>query len=105
MAANNGEPRAASPSSPRGDPLPPPLRHRLETQFGEDFSSVRIHAGHNVAAMGALAYTNGSHIHVQPGFQPYSADGMQLLAHELTHVVQQGQVGAVPAPRHTRSQP
>ena len=103
MAANTGEPNRAAPAN--GVPIPPPLRHRFETQLGQDFSSVRIHTGHNVAALGAVAYTRGRDIHLQPGAQLYSSGGMQLLAHELTHVVQQGQVGAVPAPRHTLRQP
>lgn len=101
MAANRGESRQAPPSSPAGTPIPPPLRHRLETQFGEDFSAVRIHTDHNAATLGAVAYTQGSEIHFQPGYQPYGPGGMELLGHELTHVVQQRQVGAVPSPRRT----
>jgi hypothetical protein len=104
MAANTDGPKAGTPSSQGGEPIPPPLRHRMETQFGADFSGVRIHTGHNVAALGAVAYTTGSNIHLQPGFQPYGPGGVELLAHELAHVVQQGQVGAVPAPRHTHPQ-
>lgn len=92
-------------SSLAGSPVPAPLRHQFETQFGEDFSGVRIHTSHNSAALGAVAYTHGRDIHLQPGFQPYTADGLRLLGHELAHVVQQRQVGAVPSPRHTFAQP
>jgi hypothetical protein len=82
-----------------GTPLPPPLRHQLEVAFGADLSQVRIHADHDVRRLGAVAYTHGNDIHFQPGFQPYSQGGRELIAHELTHVVQQGS-GRVAQPRH-----
>ncbi len=54
--------------------------------------------------MGALAYTRGDHVHFQPGrYDPSSRDGRRLLAHELTHVVQQ-RAGRVAVPR-TRGAP
>ncbi|GAA2759454.1 hypothetical protein GCM10009872_48140 [Actinopolymorpha rutila] len=66
----------------------------METRFGHDFSRVRVHSDEKSAATtrayGALAYTTGSDIFFSPGrYQPYTATGRQLLAHELAHVVQQ----------------
>jgi hypothetical protein len=91
------------PSLPRpGSPIPPPLRHQLEVTFRADLSNVRIHSAHNASALGAVAYTHGDDIHFKPGvYQPYSPGGHELLAHELTHVVQQRAVGQVPTPHHT----
>ena len=75
-----------------GQPLPATIRHEMETQFGADFSSVRIHEGVSTVHTGALAYTQGSDIHFAPGmFDPHSSAGRELLGHELSHVVQQGQ--------------
>jgi hypothetical protein len=60
-----------------------------------DFSQVRVHADDAAARsaeeIGALAYTAGTHVVFGPGqFAPETSQGRQLLAHELTHVVQQG---------------
>ncbi len=55
-----------------------------------DFSQVRIHEGSHVVGIGAVAYADGSNIHFASGeYNPHSAEGRQLLAHELAHVVQQ----------------
>ncbi|MES2741988.1 MAG: DUF4157 domain-containing protein [Pseudomonadota bacterium] len=81
-----------------GQPLAPRLRHDMEGRFGQDFSAVRLHAGAAAAEsareVGARAYTVGSHIVFGAG-APSSASGAgrRLLAHELAHVVQQGQSG------------
>jgi len=77
-----------------GQPLPAPIRQRLEPLLGVDFSSVRIHddaASHRAAAgFAARAFTLGQHIHFGSGqYRPAEADGMRLLAHELAHTVQQ----------------
>lgn len=71
------------------------VRAEMEARFGHDFSRVRIHADAHAAAaaksVGALAYTVGSHVVFAGGqYQPLSQSGRRLLAHELTHVVQQG---------------
>lgn len=69
--------------------------------LGAELSSVRIHEGPQAEAMGALAYTRGRDIFFQPGlYDPHSARGLELLGHELTHVVQQahGRVSASPDP-------
>lgn len=77
-----------------GQPLPGPTRTYFEAWFGRDLSDVRIHrsAGAADAArlLGAQAFTLGSDIAFASGrFEPESSRGRRLLAHELTHVVQQ----------------
>ncbi len=81
----------------RGNPLAGPVRAKMETQFGADFSGVRIHtdslAVRLSAALRAQAFTRGSDIFFNEGkFAPGSRAGEHLLAHELTHTVQQGAV-------------
>lgn len=77
-----------------GQPLPDGLRARFEAAFGDaDFSRVRVHtdgaAASATRSVNALAYTMGEEIWFAPGrFDPSSAQGQHLLAHELTHVVQ-----------------
>ena len=93
----SGELSANLPSTPTGGKeLPEQVQQKMETAFGEDFSDVRIHEGSQAESIGAVAYTQGNHIHFQPGkYDPTTTAGQQLLGHELTHVVQQrtGQVG------------
>lgn len=74
-----------------GTPMSPPLRHEMETRFGQDFSQVRLHTdAPSTRALHAQAYTAGPHIVFDHGrLAPASAQGRQLLAHELTHVLQQ----------------
>ena len=82
-----------------GAPLAPVVRHRFESAFGADFGDVRIHADSGSApALQADAFAQGSDIHVAPGlYQPDTAAGSHLLAHELAHVVQQrGTVSRIP---------
>jgi hypothetical protein len=81
-----------------GHPLEQGTRARMEQSFGHDFSGVRIHTGPLAAEfsqqLGARAFTTGRNIAFRPGeYQPGSAQGMGVLAHELAHVVQQS--GAV----------
>ncbi|WP_255990863.1 eCIS core domain-containing protein [Chitinolyticbacter albus] len=78
-----------------GAPMSGGLRGAMERAFGQDFSDVRLH--HDGAAdamsrdLGARAFTVGSHVYFAGGeFAPESPEGQRLLAHELTHVVQQG---------------
>jgi len=66
----------------------------MESRFGYDFESVRVHndslAHKSSAAINALAYTNGNHVVFGTGeYQPHTDKGKKLLGHELTHVVQQ----------------
>lgn len=77
-----------------GQPLDQAVRASMEPRFGHDFSRVRVHTDSNAAssaaAVNASAYTVGQHIVFGgAGFNPHSAEGRRLLAHELTHVVQQ----------------
>jgi hypothetical protein len=78
-----------------GQPLKPSLRNFFEPRFGCDFSQVRIfsdeQAANSARSFGALAYTSGPNISFGEGrYRPDLSDGRRLLAHELTHVVQQG---------------
>ncbi len=74
-----------------GAPLPDGVRGSMEQAFGADFSAVRVSENAAAADIGARAYTTGADIRFAPGqFAPDSAAGQHLLAHELTHVVQQG---------------
>jgi hypothetical protein len=78
-----------------GSPLPGAARAFLEPRFGQDFSHVRVHAGAEgsaaAAAIRARAFTLGPNIVFAAGqYAPDSGAGRHLLAHELTHVVQQG---------------
>lgn len=78
-----------------GQPLDAETRAFMEPRFGHDFSQVRIHtdarAAESAAAVNALAYTVGHAVVFGGGqYAPQSMNGQRLLAHELTHVVQQG---------------
>ncbi|MDH3975953.1 MAG: DUF4157 domain-containing protein [Deltaproteobacteria bacterium] len=78
-----------------GHPLAKEQRAFFEPRFGVDFSHVRIHtdqsADRATRAVGAHAFTRGSHIVFREDrYHPHTYAGQQLLAHELTHVVQQG---------------
>lgn len=78
-----------------GHPLPGDVRTDMEQRFGADFSGVRIHNDGESAqlnrALSAQAFTQGRDIYMGEGqYNPGSASGKQLLAHELTHVIQQG---------------
>jgi len=73
-----------------GRPLEPGLRRTMESFFQADFSGVRVHQGPAAPAMGALAFTLGDELHFAPGlYNPTTREGVALLGHELTHVVQQ----------------
>ncbi|MDJ0806657.1 MAG: DUF4157 domain-containing protein [Gammaproteobacteria bacterium] len=83
-----------------GRPLSPTLRDYFEPRFGQDFSRVRVHtdplANASSRNIGARAYTHGSHIVFgSQEYRPETLSGRRLLAHELTHVVQQSQVAAI----------
>jgi hypothetical protein len=78
-----------------GQPLDEATRAFMEPRFGQDFSHVRVHTGTEAArsahAVNARAYTVGRDVVFGDGqYVPGSADGARLLAHELTHTVQQG---------------
>jgi hypothetical protein len=78
-----------------GRPLDPALQHDMEQRFGHDFSRVRVHSGPAAAQsaqdVNAHAYTVGHDLVFGAGrFAPGTHAGRRLIAHELTHVVQQG---------------
>ncbi|UZO81756.1 DUF4157 domain-containing protein [Aquimarina sp. ERC-38] len=82
----------------QGSPLSGSEQTQMESGFGADFSGVRIHTGSESVAMnralGARAFTNGNDIHFnQNRFNPATTEGQTLLAHELTHTIQQGASG------------
>lgn len=94
-------PTAALPATVEsgGARLGAPLRERFAPLLGSDFGAVRLH--HDAAAdaaaraVGARAFTVGQHIHFAAGeYRPHTRDGLHLLAHELSHTVQQA--GAPP---------
>ena len=77
-----------------GQPLDTTTREFMEPRFGHDFSRIRIHADPTAAraamALRAEAFTVGSHIAFARGrFATGSANGRRLVAHELTHTIQQ----------------
>jgi hypothetical protein len=77
-----------------GSPLDLDTRTDMESRFGQDFSNVRVHtdsaANESAKSVNAQAYTVGSDIVFQSGnYDPGSDAGKHMLAHELTHVVQQ----------------
>jgi hypothetical protein len=77
-----------------GTTMHPALRDEMESAFEADFSGVRIHTGpsaeHLSRDLSAQAFTYGRDIFFSAGeFRPDTSDGRHLLAHELTHVVQQ----------------
>ena len=87
-----------------GAPLDDGVRADMEARMGHDFGDVRVHTGDTADAsarsVSAHAYTVGSNIVFQRGaYDPGSSSGQTLLAHELTHVVQQrsGPVDGTPA--------
>ncbi len=87
-----------------GQPLDPATRAYFEPRFHRDFGGVSVHTGEKAAesarAMNALAYTLGSDVFFAAGrYAPTSDAGRQLIAHELTHVVQQSNA----APRERAS--
>jgi hypothetical protein len=80
-----------------GSALPSATRAEMEAKFGADFGGVRLHTGGESSQLNrdlsAQAFTHGSDVYFGEGkYAPGSGDGKRLLAHELTHVVQQQSV-------------
>src|SRR5690606_17884854 len=78
----------------KGKSLPKNMRAELGDSFGADFSRVNVHTDNDAVAMnqelGAQAFTYGQDIYFNQGkYDPSTKEGKRLLAHELTHVVQQ----------------
>jgi hypothetical protein len=100
-AGGGTEPGVSAPDSvdhalaESGAPLEPAVRQKMEQRFGHDFSQVRVHSGtsaeQSARDVNASAYTVGHDVVFGAGrFAPGTNEGQRLLAHELTHVVQQG---------------
>ena len=84
-----------------GRPLDPSLRAFFEPQFGHDFSRVRVHSDpvgeQSAREVNAHAYTIGHDIvFAKDQFAPETSKGRQLIAHELSHVVEQSRSGTQP---------
>jgi hypothetical protein len=85
----------ASALNSEGQPLDSTARSFMEPRFGHNFSGVRVHTGreaaHSASALDAIAYASDQHIVFNQGqYEPHTDSGRRLIAHELTHVVQQG---------------
>ena len=81
-------------SSGGGSPLPTDVREEMQGRLGHDFGDVRVHndsrAHESAQSVNAHAYTVGSNVVFQRDkYDPASTEGKTMLAHELTHVVQQ----------------
>ena len=82
-------------SSGSGQPLSSDVRGYMEPRFNADFSNVRVHSDPKAAGLSnqlsARAFTHQNNIFFsRDQYQPGSSEGRQLLAHELTHTIQQG---------------
>lgn len=86
---------ADAPPLGNGQPLPQDMRNYFEPRFGTDFSHVRIHRDEKTAgyanSINARAFTYGNNIGFSQGAFGSDSSSKKLLAHELTHVVQQGE--------------
>ena len=76
-----------------GQAMPTGLRNMMESGFGQDFSHVRLHTDSEAASLSssihAKAFTHGNDIYFNQGqFSPNTAEGQKLMAHELTHTIQ-----------------
>jgi hypothetical protein len=106
----SGDPEAVQKAvgSP-GRPLDSGTRGLMESRFGQDFAGVRVHTGAEAAAgakaLNAEAFTVGQDIvFADSAFEPGTERGQQLMAHELTHVVQQEGAAGEPAREERQDQ-
>ncbi len=95
LTASTGLQDKLNSSKGSGRPISEDTRSSMEDSFGADFSNVNIHTGSDAIDMskdlGAQAFTHGSDIYFNEGkYDTDSSSGKHLLAHELTHTVQQG---------------
>ena len=89
-----------------GQPLDDGIRERMEGAFGADFSGVRVHTDGTSDQLNqsiqAKAFTTGQDVFFRKGmYDPGSRGGQELLAHELTHVVQQTEGAVRQSPQHS----
>ncbi|NEO87460.1 MAG: DUF4157 domain-containing protein, partial [Spirulina sp. SIO3F2] len=95
MAAPQAVERGIAQARGKGQPLKESVREPMERAFGADFDGVRVHtdgqADQLSQSIQAKAFTTGRDVFFRAGaYQPGSKGGQELIAHELTHVVQQG---------------
>ena len=106
MLQKKGGPSAAPPSvestlagsKGSGSPLPSHIQQSMGSAMGADFSGIRIHTDSSAVQMNkdlhAQAFTHGNHIYFNSGkYNTAHSSGQHLLAHELTHTIQQGAAG------------
>jgi Domain of unknown function (DUF4157) len=106
VAANSDFESGLSSSKGGGASLSTDTRQKMESSIGADFSGVRIHTGSEAAhlseSIGAQAFTHGNDVYFNEGkYKPSSTEGSRLLAHELTHTVQQGAAGVQKKEKNT----
>ena len=90
-----GRPDAAGTGAGSGSALPGAIQRKMQDGLGADFSSVRVELEGLASSSGAVAAAQGETVRFAPGhYQPDSPAGQHLIAHELTHVVQQRRGGA-----------
>lgn len=94
-ASGNSFEQNLSASKGIGTPLPADTRQFMESRFGADFSGVRIHTGSYAenlsSSIHAQAFAHGNDLYFNSGkYSPHTEAGGTLLAHELTHTIQQG---------------
>lgn len=94
-AVGAGTQSAIQNSAGGGQPLSSDVRSYMEPRMGADFSNVRVHNDPESASLnnqlGARAFTYQNNVFFGQGqYQPGTGEGKQLLAHELTHTIQQG---------------
>jgi hypothetical protein len=99
-----GDLAAAIAARGAGEPLAPATLDYFEPRFGRGLGHVRVHAdegaGRLARNLGAQAFTHGSDIYFGEGrYDPESAGGRHLIAHEVAHTFQQGEGGAPPVQR------
>lgn len=102
-------PAAGKSTGNAGAELPAAVQEKMEKSFGADLSDVRVHPNASLAQTGgggARAYTKGKDIFFKSGeYSPGTAHGDKLLAHELTHVVQQKQGRMTPVQADPKTGP
>jgi hypothetical protein len=96
--ADNDIERSIEAARGGGQPLDHSVRAQMESAFGADFGGVRVHTDARAdglnGALSARAFATGHDISFRQGeYDPGSSNGRELLAHELTHVVQQNGPG------------
>ncbi len=114
MTATDSISREINNTRGQGSGLPEGIRHYMEDSFGTSFSDVKVHTDYRSAGLNnrlnSKAFTIGQDIYFNKGYySPNELKGKKLLAHELTHVVHQGEAQRLPqsflSGRNTEQQP